>query len=154
MSVDPSAFDATGDGLLDGLNRVGAGYLPGEIGVQITGAGEGRVEGRLPVEPRHWAPNGFLHAATVVALADTCCGYGCRTNLPDGAVGFTTIELKANFVRTVKDGAIACSARLVHGGRTTQVWDADVTDEGTGRLLALFRCTQAVLWPQGTRGPG
>jgi uncharacterized protein (TIGR00369 family) len=134
--------------LLDRLNQVGRGHLPGEIGVQITGAGEGRIEGRLEVGPKHWAPNGFLHAATVVALADTCCGYGCRISLPEGATGFTTIELKANFMRTLKDGALACTAHLIHGGRTTQVWDAEVTDEATGSLLALFRCTQAVLWPR------
>lgn len=132
----------------DRLNEIGRGHLPGEIGVQITGAAQGRVEGRLEVGPKHWAPNGFLHAATVVALADTCCGYGCRISLPDGAAGFTTIELKANFLRTLQDGALACAAHLIHGGRTTQVWDAEVTDEATGSLLALFRCTQAVLWPR------
>jgi 1,4-dihydroxy-2-naphthoyl-CoA hydrolase len=143
---DPEAPDAL---TLETLNQVGDGHLPGELGVQITSAVTGRVGGRLTVEPRHRAPNGFLHAATVVALADTCCGYGSRISLPDGAVGFTTIELKANFLRTVKDGAIICAARLVHGGRTTQVWDAEVTDDATGQLLALFRCTQAVLWPRG-----
>lgn len=142
-------FDpADGPGLLDTLNEVGVGHLPGEIGVRITAAASGRVAGRLPVEPRHWAPNGYLHAATVVALADTCCGYGCRISLPEGATGFTTIELKANFLGTLKDGTLGCSARLVHGGRTTQVWDAEVSDEASGKVLALFRCTQAVLWPR------
>jgi uncharacterized protein (TIGR00369 family) len=94
------------------------------------------------------APNGYLHAGTVVALADTACGYGCIASLPDGGRGFTTIELKANFVRTVREGAIACRAVLVHGGRTTQLWDATVTAEETGKMLAVFRCTQAVLWPR------
>ena len=90
------------------------------------------------------APNGYLHAAAVVALADTACGYGCLLSLPEGGVGFTTIELKANFVRSAQRGTIACEARLVHGGRTTQVWDATVSDPD-GRPLALFRCTQLVL---------
>jgi uncharacterized protein (TIGR00369 family) len=93
------------------------------------------------------APNGYLHAATVVALADTSCGYGTVASLPDGARGFTTIELKANYLGTVLEGAVACEATLVHGGRTTQVWDAKVTDESTGRMIALFRCTQILLYP-------
>ena len=89
-----------------------------------------------------------LHAATVVALADTACGYGCLNALPDGASGFTTAELKANFLGTARDGAILCRATPVHLGRTTQVWDALVTVEGTGAKIALFRCTQMVLWPK------
>ena len=92
------------------------------------------------------APNGFLHAASVIALADTSCGYGCVATLPQGASGFTTIELKSNFLGTAREGAIACRATPVHLGRTTQVWDAVVTLEGREKVIALFRCTQMVLW--------
>ena len=133
---------------VDDLNRVGQGHLPGLLGVEITGAAPGSVTGRLAVRPDHLAPNGYLHAATIVALADTCCGYGCRMSLPEGASGFTTIELKSNFLGTVTDGTLLARAQLVHGGRTTQVWDATVTALGGERPLALFRCTQAVLWPR------
>ena len=94
------------------------------------------------------APNGYLHAASVIALADTSCGYGCVAALPDGASGFTTIELKSNFLGTARDGAITCRATPVHLGRTTQVWDAVVTVEASGARIALFRCTQMVLWPK------
>ncbi|HUK05465.1 MAG TPA: PaaI family thioesterase, partial [Burkholderiales bacterium] len=93
-------------------------------------------------------PNGFLHAATVVALADTSCGYACAANLPQGASGFTTLELKTNFLGTAREGALFCRATPAHLGRTTQVWDAVVTIEGTDRRIALFRCTQMVLWPK------
>jgi uncharacterized protein (TIGR00369 family) len=140
---DPSDPDLVG-----ALNRLATGFLPGLIGLQVTGAEPGRVEARLPIRSDHLAPNGFLHAATVIALADSCCGYGCRMALPEGAAGFTTIELKSNFLRTLTEGTLAATARLVHGGRTTQVWDAEVTDAADGRVLALFRCTQAVLWPR------
>ena len=101
------------------------------------------------------APNGFLHAASVIALADTSCGYGAATSLPAGATGFTTIELKSNFMGTATAGdVLTCRASLIHGGRTTQVWDAEVADEG-GRTLALFRCTQMVLYPKaGPTGQG
>ena len=106
------------------------------------------LESRLEVRQELMAPNGFLHAASVIALADISCGYACVANLPQGAAGFTTLELKANFLGTTQAGAIFCRARPVHFGRTTQVWDAEVTIEGTEKRIALFRCTQMVLWPK------
>ena len=102
------------------------------------------MRARLELRDDHHAPNGFLHAGAVVTLADTACGYGCILSLPEGTAGFTTIELKSNFVRTAQKGTLMCEARRVHGGRTTQVWDATVTDP-EGRVLALFRCTQLLL---------
>jgi len=129
---------------LAGLNEVGEGHLPGLIGVVVDEVGDGFSRAHLDVLEKHWAPNGYLHAATIVALADTACGYGCILNLPEGATGFTTVELKTNFVRSVRSGTIACRAQLVHDGRTTQVWDATVTDPD-GREMALFRCTQLIL---------
>ena len=102
----------------------------------------------LDVRDELWAPNGYLHAGTVITLADTLCGYGCVANLPDGASGFTTIEVKSNFLGTATEGSLTCKATLIHGGRTTQVWDAPVVHEQTGKTIALFRCTQMVLWPK------
>jgi uncharacterized protein (TIGR00369 family) len=131
---------------LDDLRRAGERYLPGLVGVEVTNVENGVVRAQLPLREHHLAPNGYLHAAAVIALADTACGYGCILSLPDGATGFTTIELKTNFLRTARDGTIECEARLVHGGRTTQLWDAEVMD-ADGRRLALFRCTQLLLRP-------
>jgi uncharacterized protein (TIGR00369 family) len=102
----------------------------------------------MPVRTEVMAPNGFLHAGAVVTLADTACGYGCVQNMPAGATGFTTIELKSNHLGTLREGTVACTARPVHLGRTTQVWDATVTDAATGKTLALFRCTQMLLYPK------
>ncbi len=124
------------------------GRLPGTLGVEVLTVKKGCMTGRIAIEPRHWAPNGFLHAATVVALADTLCGYGCVVALPEGATGFTTVELKSNHIGTVLEGAILATATLVHGGRTTQVWDAVVAEEATGKPIAIFRCTQMVLYPK------
>jgi 1,4-dihydroxy-2-naphthoyl-CoA hydrolase len=126
----------------------GTGFLPGQLGVEILKVSEGGVESRMQVRKEVMAPNGFLHAASVVALADTSAGYGCVALLPEGAKGFTTIELKSNFLGTAREGAIFCRATPVHLGRTTQVWDAVVTIEGTETRIALFRCTQMVLWPK------
>lgn len=124
------------------------GKLPGHLGIEMVSIAQGAVAARMAVEEYHLAPDGFMHAGSVVTLADTACGVGCLASLPDGASSFTTIELKSNFLSTVTDGAIAGDARLVHGGRTTQVWDAEVRDEATGKVLAMFRCTQLVLWPR------
>jgi uncharacterized protein (TIGR00369 family) len=130
------------------FNRRSAGHLPGFTGVEMLTLTPEEVQSRMAVRSEVMAPNGFLHAASVVALADTSCGYGCIAHLPQGASGFTTIELKANFLGTARDGAILCRARPVHLGRTTQVWDAEVSVEGTETRIALFRCTQMVLWPK------
>lgn len=129
------------------LNELGAGMLPGHVGVRITSVDEGRVEAALEIRPIHLAPNGFLHAAAVVALADTATGYGCARSLPEGATGFTTVELKTNFLGTATSGEIRCVATMLHGGRRTQVWDAVVSD-ARGRTIAAFRCTQIILWPR------
>jgi uncharacterized protein (TIGR00369 family) len=134
--------------LLEELNDRGTGTLPGLIGIEIIEAGEGRLTSRLDLRDELMAPNGYLHAATIVALADTSCGYGTFVNLPEGAEGFTTIELKSNFLGTKREGAIKCEATLVHSGRATQVWDATITDEESVKRLALFRCTQMILYPR------
>ena len=130
------------------FNSFGRDYLPGTLGVEIITVTPELVESRMRVEKRLLAPNGYLHAASVVALADTSCGYGCVAALPEGAGGFTTIELKSNFLGTTRDGAITCRATPVHRGRTTHVWDASVSVEGTGAKIAQFRCTQMILWPK------
>lgn len=128
------------------FNERGRENLPGLLGLVFTLVEPGEVRSELTVRKELLAPNGFLHAATVIALADTSCGYGCIVNLPPGASGFTTIELKSNHLGTALEGVIDCVARPVHAGKTTQVWDATVTRRDTGRTLALFRCTQMVLY--------
>jgi 1,4-dihydroxy-2-naphthoyl-CoA hydrolase len=122
-----------------------AGYLPAILGFEWIDVQHGFARGRFDVTKQHLAPNGYLHAASVVALADTACGYGCIMSLPENAAGFTTIELKANFLGTTLEGGVICEARMLHGGRTTQVWDAEVKSETSGKTIALFRCTQMLL---------
>ncbi len=137
------------DVTIESLNRGGGEYLPGYLGIEITSLAENTLASRMSVKKLHVAPNEFLHAASIVALADTACGYATLAHLPLGAQSFPTIELKGNFLGTVREGGIACTATAQHLGRTTQVWDAVVTDEATGRRIALFRCTQMILWPKG-----
>ena len=100
------------------------------------------------IKPEFLAPNGYLHAASIIAVADTAAGYATIAHLPEGATNFTTIELKSNFLGTATEGTLRADASAAHQGRTTQVWDATVTHTASGRTIALFRCTQMILWPK------
>ena len=128
------------------FNQRSLGHLPAHLGIVVTRTGRGELRAELTIRPELMAPNGFLHAGSVVTLADTASGYGCVANMPPEATGFTTIELKSNHLGTAREGTIECVATAAHLGRTTQVWDAVVTHRETGRTIALFRCTQMVLY--------
>jgi 1,4-dihydroxy-2-naphthoyl-CoA hydrolase len=132
---------------VESMRDRGVGKLPGLLGIKLLSVAEGLLIAELTVREELLAPNGYLHAASVVGLADTMCGYGCISHLPDGAKGFTTVELKSNHLGTALDGTIYVEARPLHLGRSTQLWDAVVRHRETGKTIALFRCTQMVLWP-------
>lgn len=123
-------------------------HLPGILDCEWETVRPGLARGRFQVGRKHMAPNGYLHAASVICLADSACGYGCVASLPKGGSGFTTIELKTNFLGTALEGTVTCEARLAHGGRNTQVWDAEVRHQESGKVIALFRCTQMILYPR------
>lgn len=131
------------------FTQMQAGTLPDHLGLEWLEAEMGRISGRFTIAPHHMAPNGYLHAASLIALLDTACGYGTVLSRPPEAIGFTTIELKSNFLRTARAGGVRCEARLVHAGRNTQIWDAEAIEEATGKTMALFRCTQMLLYPKG-----
>jgi len=130
------------------LNQIGVGFLPAHLGIVVTAVDRDRVCAELEVRRFLMAPNGYLHAGSVVSLADTAAGYGCISSLPDGATGFTTVELKSNHLGTARDGTLECVATIVHRGSTTHVWDAVVRIKSTQKTIALFRCTQLILYPR------
>jgi len=142
---DDMAWESHSPRTVDDFNQLSAGSLPGLIGMEVVAVDGTRVTSMLEVRAELLAPIGYLHAATVIALADTTCGYVAWVNLPSGASGFTTIELKANFLGTARAGRVSCEATLVHGGQSTQVWDATVSSGASGKTIALFRCTQFIL---------
>jgi 1,4-dihydroxy-2-naphthoyl-CoA hydrolase len=136
------------------FEALSAGSLPGLLGVTVAEIAPGRAVLRLPLRPELLLTTGYIHAGTVVALADTSAGYGCRASLPEHAGGFTTIELKVNLLASAADGdELRSEATLVHGGQTTQVWDAHVTRHD-GRTVAVFRCTQLLLARRQDAEPG
>lgn len=133
---------------LQHLNERAAPFLPGYLGMEFTRFDGTELVAQLPVKPELMAPNGYLHAGSVISLADTVAGFSCMVNLPAGANGFTTIETKSNHFGTAREGVIEAIGKPVHMGRTTQVWDVTVTDHGNGKTIALFRCTQMILYPK------
>lgn len=132
----------------DDFNNQKTIYLAQHLGIEAIAVEHGFSHMRLPVKPHLLASNGYLHAGSVVTLADTASGIGCMASLPDGANSFTTIELKSNFTGTCREGAIVAKAKLMHAGRSTQLWDAQVCREDDGKAIAHFRCTQMLLYPK------
>ena len=130
---------------IDEWNERGSDGLPGHLGMEFLAVEPDEVRARMPVEASKRAWNGYLHAGAVVSLADTACGYATVRNLPADAKGFTTLELKSNFLGTAHEGGVTCVARPVHKGRTTHVWDAEVRSDKSGKTIAFFRCTQMIL---------
>jgi uncharacterized protein (TIGR00369 family) len=120
------------------------GTLPDRYGVRVVELAQGRLVAELEVQPWMRAPNGYLHAASVILLADTGAGYATVAHLPEGAKNFTTIELKTNFLGSAQEGLLRAECVAEHLGRTTQVWSATVFGPN-GRKMALFRCTQMIL---------
>ena len=133
------------DVTIESLHRRQAECLPGKFGLVVTRIAEGEVDAEVALQPWMLAPNGYLHAASVLLLADTAAGYASFAHLPDGAKNFTTIELKSNFLGTAKTGVLRTECVAEHLGRTTHVWSATVFSP-EGRKMALFRCTQMILW--------
>ncbi len=128
------------------FSKIGADCFPGLLGIEILKVAINSGTAQLEVKQSLFAPNGYLHAGSVVSLADTIAGYACFYNLPDTATSFTTIELKSNFLGAPKSGFITAEATLQHAGKTTQVWDVIVTSNENQKTVALFRCTQLILY--------
>ncbi|NKB62388.1 MAG: hotdog fold thioesterase [Gammaproteobacteria bacterium] len=129
------------------LNRRDAENLPGRLGLKSTHIGDMESVCEMQISPDLLAINGYLHAGCIVTLADTTAGYGCMANLPHGAHGFTTIELKTNLIGTARSGKLTSIAKCIHAGKTTQVWDSSVKS-AQGKVIAEFRCTQLILYPK------
>lgn len=130
------------------LNEFARTKHPGLVGVEVLSCEPELVTGRLEVTEPVVAGTGFLWAPVVITLADWLCACGTGQHVPEGG-SFTTVELKANFLGTVREGgAVIAKAWPAHRGRSTHVWDVEVSNESNGRVIALFRCTQMILRPR------
>lgn len=128
------------------FSKFGVDGFPGLVGVEVLKVTADFASARMGIKKYHFAPNGYLHAGSIVTLADTIAGYACLYNLPEKAISFTTMELKINFMGSIKSGFIRAEAAMSHAGKTTQVWDVTVMSEENKKTIALFRCTQLILY--------
>lgn len=138
---------------LEQLNARAEGRLAGLVGLNVTEADPDRIRGVIEVREQLQTSNGFLHTATMIALLDTLAGYGALMHMHERAIGFTTIELNSSFLGTAKEGRVIGEATPVQCGGTTQVWQGRAWREADGKQLALFRCTQLVLYPPRVDAP-
>ncbi|MEM6763581.1 MAG: PaaI family thioesterase [Bacteroidota bacterium] len=132
---------------IEQINRLGDSFFPEHLGIKVVDVQETTIVGEMELKPYFLAPNRYLHAGCIVSLADTLAGYASMMNLPKGAISFTTIELKTNFLRTLQEGVMQASCVPEHLGRKTQVWKVTVSAKDTGKKMALFSCTQMMIYP-------
>ncbi len=135
------------------INNGDRNNLPGHLGIVAIEIGERYAILEMPIKTTHLNILRSVHGGSVVALADTTAGYATYANLPEEAEAFTTLELKCNFIRGVGEGTLQCRADCVHKGKKTQVWDATVVEKTTGQKIAVFRCTQFILYPRKSEEP-
>ncbi len=128
------------------FNKISKGFFPEYLGIEILSMSDDNISARFLVKKEFLAPNGYLHAGSVVTLADTLAGFACVAHLPENAKSFTTIELKTNFLGTAREGEVIATATPEHIGKSTHVWDVIITHKDTGKKMAMFRCTQMILY--------
>ena len=129
---------------INAVNALRDGCMVGHLGITITEAGDDWLRGTMPVDERTKQPFGLLHGGSSVLLAETLASWAANLCLDDPvrqqAVG---VEINANHIRAVTSGVVTGTARPVHVGRATQVWDVRVEDE-QGRLVCVSRLTVAI----------
>lgn len=116
------------------------------MGIHIASISEGSMTGEMEIKPDFFAPNGFLHAGSIVTFADTLAGYATVSHLPENGKSFTTIELKSNFTGAAKNGKLLGECVAEHVGRTTQIWRVEVRESASNKRVAIFSCTQLILY--------
>ena len=133
---------------LEFFNSHRQNHLPSMMAMKSVSVSATNFVIEMPVEPYMMNINGSVHGGSIIALADTAAGWGCLSHLPEGATGFTTIELKCNFMGMATDGILSSTATLIHSGRSTQVWDCNVIHQQTDKRIAEMRCTQMIFYPK------
>ena len=131
---------------IEELTRSHANTAVATLGVEFLEIGPDFVRGRVPVDERTRQPYGILHGGVSVVLAETLGSCGAHYSAPEGhrAVG---LDINANHIRATTSGWVTGIARPVHRGRSTQVWQIDLTNDA-GELTCVSRLTMAVLIPQ------
>lgn len=130
----------------DFFNQISKEKFPAYLGIEITQVMTDELRAEMMIVPHFFAPNGFVHAGSIVTLADTLAGYATVAHLPEGTKAFTTLELKSNFLGAAREGVLEAIASPEHKGRTTQVWQVSVFHKEKQKKVAFFTCTQLLIY--------
>ena len=114
------------------------------LGMEITLCEKGLVEITMPVDHRTHQPLGLLHGGASVALAETAATIGGMFLICEENKTLVGVEINANHIKSIKTGIVKATGRVIHQGKTTQVWEIRITDE-KNRLICISRCTLAVV---------
>ena len=128
----------------DDVNAMSRNTMMATLGMRITEIGDDYVRGTLPVDARTHQPYGLLHGGASVALAETLGSFAAMLTLDAKAEAAVGLDINANHIRGVKSGIVTGTARPLHLGRSTQVWEIRIEDE-QGKLVCISRLTMAVI---------
>jgi len=128
----------------DDVNAMSSNTMMATLGIRITEIGDDYVRGTLPVDARTHQPYGLLHGGASAALAETLGSFAAMLTLDPSVEAAVGLDINANHVRGVKSGTVTGTARALHLGRSTQVWEIRIEDE-RGKLVCISRLTMAVI---------
>lgn len=126
------------------VRKMSVSNLMEHLGIQIEVMEEGYVRATMPVDGRTKQPFGYLHGGASVALAETVASMGAYYLIDKEKETCFGLEINANHIRSKKDGQVTAEAKVLHRGRSTQVWEIKIADE-QGKLICISRCTMAVV---------
>lgn len=129
--------------------RMQQGTIADSLGIVFTEMGDDYVRGTMPVDRRTHQPMGILHGGASVVLAESLGSMAANLCVDVATHYCVGLDINANHIRAVRSGVVTGTARPVHLGRTTQVWEIRIEDE-RGALVCLSRLTMAVLARSGT----
>lgn len=130
------------------LNGWSANTLMEALGIRITAVGDDWLQGTMPVDARTHQPYGLLHGGASVALAETLGSTAAMLTLDPAKELAVGLDINANHVRGVREGSVTGTAKALHLGRTTQVWEIRIESED-GALVCIARLTMAVIPARG-----
>ncbi len=129
---------------IDLVNERNRSCLPGLLGIEFLSTTDDSVTARMPVDARTHQPAGMVHGGASVALAETLASWGATFVVDRKLKHCVGLEINANHVRAVSTGHVLGTARPIHVGRSTQIWEVRIVDE-QGKLVCVSRVTMAVL---------
>ncbi len=131
---------------LEGLRNANMGT---HIGLEFSEVGPDFLKGRMPVDERTTQPFGILHGGASCVLSESLGSVAAWMSIDPDQYRAVGIEINANHIRAVTEGWVIGECRALHTGRRTQVWQTDITEESTGKRVAISRLTVAII-DQGT----